>query len=660
MTSAISAAQHSTPASNTVAASAPTSTPGPTHTVLVRLAHLNVLLMLLNLARFLSSVHWDGPLASAFVLSDMLLYALAFVWVIVFPGWTALRLLRLSRLDRVAPRVCRALRPAIVVLVVLGLSAVQLAVYWDKLIVDLYGFHFNGFVWNLLTVPGGVESMGASASTEVTAGLSALFVLGVQLGLWRWLRRHPRRDAGARARGGRKLAWIVALGVFSLVAFERLTYGLADASNYRPVTTMVNVFPFHVPVRMHGFAERLGMKAKPGDDASTEMDAGDGHLNYPLEPLQRAAGSPDYNVLWLVSESWRADALNPDVMPATSRFAATAIDFRRHYSGGNGTRMGMFSMFYSLYGSYWFRFLGANRGPALLRLLLDEGWSARARTSARFSFPEFDETIFRDFAPEDLIEGDPDLQGWQNDRRNVAELIESMDAREPGRPFFEFMFFESPHARYEFPPESAIAKPYLADLNYATMDLETDIELIRNRYLNACRHLDSQFERVFDYLEREGLLADTIVILTGDHGEEFMEHGRWGHHSDWSDEQIRTPLVMHIPGEAPRRVQQYSSHLDIAPTLAARLGVTTPDEQWSLGHDLLSAEPRERCVVASWDQLTLIDARWRAAFPMRLAGSMGMQLFDAKLHPVPDSTDFWEQNRAHVTTVLEELSRFAR
>ena len=58
--------------------------------------------------------------------------------------------------------------------------------------------------------------------------------------------------------------------------------------------------------------------------------------------------------------------------------------------------------------------------------------------------------------------------------------------------------------------------------------------------LQAVHHLDGQFARVIDHLRQRNLLDSTIVILVGDHGEEFMEHGFWGHNSTFSDPQTRT------------------------------------------------------------------------------------------------------------------------
>jgi len=115
--------------------------------------------------------------------------------------------------------------------------------------------------------------------------------------------------------------------------------------------------------------------------------------------------------------------------------------------------MGMFSMFYGLYGGYWFAFQEQERGPVLIDTLIADGYQLQMRTSARFTYPEFNETIFARVPRGDMHEGDG-RPGWVNDRENVAGLIDFVDRRDPARPFFAFMFFESPHARYDFPPES--------------------------------------------------------------------------------------------------------------------------------------------------------------------------------------------------------------
>src|SRR3989338_5842874 len=124
------------------------------------------------------------------------------------------------------------------------------------------------------------------------------------------------------------------------------------------------------------------------------------------------------------------------------------------------------------------------------------------------------------------------------------------------------MFFESPHARYYFPQTSVIATPFRDDLNYATLSktvLRNDIVPIKNRYINSVHHLYMQYGRIFEYLKTHQLLDSTIVILIGDHGEEFMEHGFWGHNSTFVDQQVRTPLVIYAPGMKPVASDQMTS-----------------------------------------------------------------------------------------------------
>ena len=72
------------------------------------------------------------------------------------------------------------------------------------------------------------------------------------------------------------------------------------------------------------------------------------------------------------------------------------------------------------------------------------------------------------------------------DCRSVTfiHLIKFIDTRDKSRPFFTFMFFESPHARYYFPPESVIRTPYPEDINYFSLSREqlaSQIGLIKNR-----------------------------------------------------------------------------------------------------------------------------------------------------------------------------------
>ncbi|KRW62559.1 sulfatase-like hydrolase/transferase [Pseudomonas sp. TTU2014-080ASC] len=590
------------------------------------------LLTALNLGRFyeLSTPFW------------LLLYQVALI------GSYALMFIAIPCL---ITRVTRHHLPALTAIIaVLSAALVQLTLYFDSMLWQLYGFHINGFVWNLLTTPGGLAALVTSPSTEqdlTLLGLSVLALYTVLLLASFFLARIPLPLPRA--------AWVIPL--FLLVtSAERLTYSMSHFYGYSPVLESAQATPFYQPLTMRRLLEqRLGLERPQ----HLEVDGVElkGQLRYPQEPLKVIAPQKPLNLVWLVAESWRADALNPKVMPQTYGFANQAQNFTRHYSGGNGTRMGMFSQFYGLAANLWFPVLDARIGSPLIEALQQQNYQLKLFTSARFSYPEYDKTMFVKVPAEQMI---ADYKGptWQRDRRNVERMLEFVDNRDPAKPFMTFMFFESAHANYDFPPESVIAKDYLPDFSSARVDLDNDIEGIRNRYLNAVHHLDSQIARVIQHLKRKGLLNNTIVVLTGDHGEEFMERGRWGHNSAFTDEQLRVPLILHVPGRAPFREALRTSHVDLLPTLLPLLGVTNPPEQYSIGYSLFNPQPRRTLMAGEWDSLAFMTEQYKLVVPFSSANFDALKITDANDSDTQDPQAVLQQLLPQVQEQMRSLRNF--
>ena len=532
-------------------------------------------------------------------------------------------------------------------LAVLLASVTLLLLLVDSQIHELYGFHINGFVWNLLVTPGGIDSMGGGDGTLPTVAAMVLAVVALEAALMALVRRHP-----GHRRGWRGLLVVLLL----CMAGERVAYGLSDLNGYRPVLNAARAVPFYQPATFEGLARDLGYTAPPREQWSVSAD---GPLKYPLHPLRSASGAPSPNVLFLVAESLRADMLTPEIMPNLWRFAERhGRRYSDHMSGGNGTRMGLFSLFYGLPGNYWFPFRESRRPPVLVSELLRRGYRPGLFTSARFSYPEFDQTVFAT-VPSPAMVSDDEGPGWQRDRRNVTRLLDFIGA-DQNRPFFGFMFFESPHARYYFPEESVIRPDYLRELNYATMDVHEDMPGIFNRYINSVHHLDQQLGRVLDRLERDGRLDDTLVVITGDHGVEFMEHGRWGHNSEFHDEQVRVPLVLAGPGVPGGVVATPTSHLDVAPTLLALLGVTNPPADYAVGLPLDQAPPDRYRLAASWDAVAYLGPRYKVAMPMNAGGLGEMAVAGSSDEPVADRDAVMVRVRDRLVAVLRDMSRFYR
>src|SRR5262249_9591437 len=76
-----------------------------------------------------------------------------------------------------------------------------------------------------------------------------------------------------------------------------------------------------------------------------------------------------------------------------------------------------------------------------------------------------------------------------------------------------------------------------------------------HRYDDALRHVDSMLGRVLDALDQLGLAENTIVAVTSDHGEEMFERGFLQHGKSVYEEVTRIPLILRIPGVAPRLIE---------------------------------------------------------------------------------------------------------
>src|SRR4029453_11139541 len=150
---------------------------------------------------------------------------------------------------------------------------------------------------------------------------------------------------------------------------------------------------------------------------------------------------------------------------------------------------------------YWFQFLAERRSPVLVDVLQQQGYQLGIFTSARFSYPEFDRTIWARVPTSAMRESNDNYhsqdweRGWTNDRDRVSDLIAFVEHRERAKPFFAFMFFESTHFRYYFPDTSAIRTPYAKDLDLDELGSEKNVALSQARYLNAAHHLDQQVAR---------------------------------------------------------------------------------------------------------------------------------------------------------------------
>jgi hypothetical protein len=215
----------------------------------------------------------------------------------------------------------------------------------------------------------------------------------------------------------------------------------------------------------------------------------------------------------------------------------------------------------------------------------------------------------------------------------LAEARAFVQAAEPARPVFMFLFFFGTHFNYFLDDEDRVFEPFW-DGAGGIKATNAPGPLIEARARNAAHKLDRVLDGFLAEFERVRGRAP-LVVFTGDHGEEFRQKGHIGHGSAVTSEQIHVPAVWLGPG-VPRGVFDVpTSHSDVVPTLFALLGDDHAPALYADGQSMFQA-PRDRFVVSTvgWEpQYAAIGADLKVTM---YAGLGTAQITDPEDGPLPD------------------------
>ncbi len=121
---------------------------------------------------------------------------------------------------------------------------------------------------------------------------------------------------------------------------------------------------------------------------------------------------------------------------------------------------------------------------------------------------------------------------------------------------------------------------------------ERELTTLIAQYDGTIAYFDHEFGRLMDALEARGLDRNTLIVITSDHGEEFHDHGGWGHGISLYEELIKVPLIAWCPGHLPRGrlIEDHVGHVDLMPTLLGAAGAGHQPEYAEFeGRDLWTA-----------------------------------------------------------------------
>lgn len=322
------------------------------------------------------------------------------------------------------------------------------------------------------------------------------------------------------------------------------------------------------------------------------------------------------NVILIGIDTLRADYLpmyNPDAVaktPNLDEFAMDSVVFEEPFSQASWTKPSFASIFSSLYPE-------AHRATAkmgqssflpdsvttLAEALRDHGYYTRgfANNPNVFSIFGFDQGYveYTDLKPS-LYFGATDsaskLTVYEILRRVHGRIFKKLvitDFYQPGgavtdkaldwlnqnnapegTPFFLFLHYMDPHDPFMDADQPGVG---YARRDMAHPDPELKDDMIK-AYNDEIMLLDRALGGLFDGLKEQGLYDNTVILLTADHGEEFLDHGGWWHGNTLYDEQIKIPFVVKLPNSehGGTRDGNLVQSVDIAPTLIHLAGAEAP------------------------------------------------------------------------------------
>jgi len=319
------------------------------------------------------------------------------------------------------------------------------------------------------------------------------------------------------------------------------------------------------------------------------------------------------NIILIVVESLRSDHVSCyghalDTTPAIDAVAADGIQFQRAVASSGWTMPSVMSLLTSLppseHGAVGYHHsLAAGRTTLAAELrrggYRTAGIVANPTLSGEYGFRRgfdlYDDfTILRDI-PIDGTTGhgraEPiHVRSTSADTTRLAVPWLAARKAEPATPFFLFLFYFDPH--YDYIP----MPPYntrFTDAQYSGLQDGRNIRSLRGRligpadqnqiralYDGEIRCVDDQIGRLLAELYRLHLDDSTLVLVTGDHGDEFWDHGGTAHGHTLYDELLHVPLVMRLPGgrHAGVRIDANVGLIDVMPTLLDVAGLPVPEQ----------------------------------------------------------------------------------
>lgn len=461
----------------------------------------------------------------------------------------------------------------------------QVFIVLDGYVFNIYRFHINGFVLQL------VLGAGANVFTFGTGVVLKFIFLVLLVAITPYI-IITKATFKLHDRIKRKSIMISSFVFLFFVVFSHIGHAVAAGKRQVSVQKSATILPYFFPLTMNSLLLKMGITDKNDFVEFENLETSD--INYPKAEILYNENTPKYNILYILIDSWNPDTFNSEVTPEIFKFSEKGNIFTNHYSSSSGTHGSIFGLFFGAPLTYKKDFQLADKSPVLIDQLIEHNYDIEVFPSAIFTAPPFHEEIFKRVKTiNTLVPGDTP---FERDSTITKMTLEYIKERKEDKPFFAFTFYDTAHAMSVPASHNKQFTPAWAEADYMALNNTIDRTPFFNMYKNCVYYVDSLVGQLIREIEDEGLLENTVIIITGDHSQEFNENKKnyWGHGSNYTQWQTKIPFIIYYPNiEANKTFNHMTTHYDISSTtLTNFLGVTNPYSDFSIGVNLYDSISR--------------------------------------------------------------------
>ncbi len=329
------------------------------------------------------------------------------------------------------------------------------------------------------------------------------------------------------------------------------------------------------------------------------------------------------NVIIIVLESVGTKYLQ-EAMPRFKAEAQNALLFDNIYAHASFTYCSFRTLNFSIYPGLPWHYAALGDARALPGTLAAKMRARGARTAYINNgnlYWEDEHWLLEKTAAFDSLDdystvGCPPLSSWGTEDRCVFDRLLRWIDEKPNESFFAICWTDQTHDPYPL-------SPGVTPLDFFAGKPAPPLAKDLSAYLNVVHETDRHLGEMFDALRARGLADDTLVVITGDHGEAFADpHEQRGHAWSVFEEETHVPLMFWNPQLFPdgSRAPIIGGHVDVNPTIVDLLGIE-PDAQWQ-GHSLFDPAKPNRAffmAIAGGDIFGVREGDWKYIYDVTSA-----------------------------------------